>query len=188
MEHELIDELIRRDESQTHERKRSLSLLKEGFSSLCGMVNADAARGTVLFGVDQDGEVVGVEAGNLDKAQRSISQQISTKFEPRLQYVSEVAEIRGKRLLVLSASRNREIPYYEYDGRAFMREGSVTRQLSLEEKQSLQRKRRRDLHNGPWRCDRCGSWVGTLISFEGTDQGMRKTYRCECGGEFWPVA
>ena len=188
MAHDSIDQLVRQDESQTLERKRSLALQREGFESLCGMVNAEPAYGAVLFGVAPDGQIVGVEPGDLDKSQRSLSQTIGSKFDPPLQFVTEVGEIQGKRFVVVAARRSRDVPYHEFDGRAFLREGTVTRQMTFAEKLSLQRSRNRDLHPGPWRCDRCGSWVGTLVSVEVTDQGMRKTYGCQCGGEFWPAA
>jgi hypothetical protein len=89
---------------------------------------------------------------------------------------------------MLQAHRNRDVPYHEFDGRAWIREGTTTRQLSAAEKQSLQRVRDRDLHNGPWKCDRCGSIAGMLASIEFGPAGPRKTYRCSCGGEYWPTA
>jgi hypothetical protein len=45
----------------------------------------------------------------------------------------------------------------------------------------------RDKHNGPWRCNKFGSLVGQLASFEFSNEGVKKTYRCDCGGEFWPA-
>lgn len=187
MSQETVFDLVRRAESQVFERKQSLRLRREGLESLCAMINADSAQGTVVFGAAPDGEIVGVEPGDLDKAQRSLSQTIGSKFEPRLQFTVDITEIQDKQLVVIAARRNREVPYHEFDGRAFIREGTVTRQLTLTEKQSLQRRRNCDLHFGPWKCDRCGSWVGMMVSVEVTDQGMRKVYACECGGEFWPI-
>ena len=182
-----IATIVRQDESQTLERKRSLSLQREGLESLCAMVNADPAHGVLVFGVAPNGEVVGVEPGDLDKAQRSISQAIGSKWEPRLQFVVEVADVDGKRVVIVAATRTREVPYHEFDGRAFIREGTVTRHMTLVEKQSLQRRRSRDLHTGPWRCDGCGSWVGMLTQIVVTESGVRKSYECRCGGEYKPV-
>lgn len=182
-----ISMLLQGGESQTLELKRSLSLQREALESLCGMVNADAGRGEVVFGVGPDGTVVGVEPGDLDKAQQSLSQVVGQKFEPKLTIECTVAEIAKKKVVILGGKRSPDVPYHECGGRAFTREGTVTRQLTLAEKQSLQRKRNRDLHSGPWRCSGCGRLVGTLSSFELTAEGMKKSYRCTCGGEFWPV-
>jgi predicted HTH transcriptional regulator len=188
MNQESIEALIRHVESQVFERKRSLGLKREGLESLCGMINADDAEGTVAFGIGPDGQIVGVEPGDLDKAQRSLSQTIAKKFDPAIRFTIRVLELEGKRVVVLMAQRNRDVPYHEYDGRAFIREGTVTRQLTLSEKQSFQRQRNRDLHTGPWRCNRCGSWVDMLGGVTITDQGVRKSYACNCGGEYWPAA
>ncbi len=188
MNKEQIRVLVGRGESQTLEWKQSLSLKREALESLCGMLNADTATGIILFGVSRDGRLVGVEPGDLDKAQRSLAQTIRNKFDPLIQAEMQVEELEGKKLFALSAHRRRSVAYHEFDGRAFIREGTVTRQLSLAEKQALHRTRNRDAHTGPWKCDRCGSWSGTLSLLVLTEKGPQKSYRCECGGEFWPAA
>jgi predicted HTH transcriptional regulator len=182
-----LEELLSKVETQCVEFKRSLSLQREGLEALDGMINAEPARGVVIFGVAPDRRVVGVEQGDLDQAQRSLVQHIGARFDPPIQVVIELAEVEGKALLVVSATRHRGVPYHEYDGRAFIREGTACRQLSLQEKQYLQRSRDRDLHPGPWKCDRCGSVAGLLISMAITDRGVSRTYKCGCGGEFWPA-
>ena len=91
-----LEELVRMGESQMLELKKSLSLLREGLVALCAMVNCDLARGTVIFGIERDGTVCGIEQGNLDTAQRSISQAIRNKFEPQLPAQIEVQELSGQ--------------------------------------------------------------------------------------------
>lgn len=182
-----LKELMQKGESQTLEFKRSLSLQREGLEALCAMVNSDLARGTVVFGVENNGIVCGIEEGNLDAAQRSLSQAIGNKFDPPLIVQMEIEELNGEQVLAISAERSRDVPYHEYDGRAWIRQGSDKRRLSLAERQQLTKVRNRDSHPGPWRCDRCGSWVGVLHSFKISNEGMKKTYKCGCGGEFWPA-
>lgn len=187
-EEPLLEELVRKGESQTLEFKKSLSLQREGLEALCAMVNSDFARGTVIFGIESDGTACGIEQGNLDTAQRSLSQAVRNKFEPALVVQMEVRELEGRHVLVLRAERHQSIPYHEYDGRAWVRQGTENRRLDLAEKQRLMRSRDRNNHTGPWRCDRCGSWVGVLHSFELSSEGiMKKNYKCDCGGEFWPA-
>ncbi len=182
-----IEDLIRTGEGQTTEFKRSLSLQDKGLEALCAMVNSDYGRGTVAFGIESDGTICGIESGNLDTAQCSLSQIIRNKFEPSLVIKIETYDVNDKVVLLLSSERVSNVPYHEYDGRAWIREGSTNRRLSLAEKESLITKRNRDRHPGPWRCNRCGALVGVLNSFEITSEGMRKTYKCGCGGEFWPI-
>lgn len=57
-------------ETQKLELKKSLSLKKEGLSSLYGMINTDAAIGQVIFGISPDMEIIGVGKDNLDTIQK----------------------------------------------------------------------------------------------------------------------
>jgi predicted HTH transcriptional regulator len=189
---DLENGLVNRDvivqpESQIWERKKSLSLSREGMETLCGMLNADDARGSVIFGVDPSGTPVGVEPGDLDSAQRSLQQLIKQKFAPPIQATIKVVQDAEKCFVVVTASRSRSDPYHEFDGRAWIREGTAKRHLSFEEKQSLRKKRDRDSHNGPWKCDKCGSWTGFWSSVVISPTGPQKSYRCKCGGEVWPA-
>lgn len=183
-----LSDLLSRGEGQTTEFKQSLSLRDEGLEALCGMVNSDAAEGTVLFGIAPNGGVVGVEDGNLDTAQRSLSQAIRSNFDPPLTPEIWVEAINGESVVGVKANRSPTVPYHEYKGRAYIRQGSETRLLTHAQKDGLRRNRDRAHHMGPWKCDRCGSLVGQLFSFKVTDEGMERTYECECGGQFQPVA
>ncbi len=181
------DEIIRLIETQSLEIKKSLNLQKEAFESLCGMINTDIGKGGVLFGVGPNHLICGIEPGNLDSAQRSLVENIRQKFDPPIISNIEILECDDYRLILLRAERSYGVPYHEYEGRAFIREGSSKRQLSFEEKQQLLIKRNRDKHNGPWKCNRCGAIAGSLSGIELTEKGIRKTYSCSCGGEYWPM-
>jgi len=181
------DEVTRLIESQQIELKKSLSLQKEACEALCGMLNADAAKGLVLFGVAPDGSIVGVEPGDLDKAQKSLAQHVRDNFDPPLAVSIEIFECGDRHLVVMQAQRPKTIVLYEYDGRAFIREGSSRRRLTVAEKAGLGSRRLRDTHQGPWRCDGCGSIAGMISGIVGTDKGIEKSYECGCGGEYWPA-
>jgi predicted HTH transcriptional regulator len=181
-----LNKIRKLGETQEVEFKKSLGLRREALEALCGMINSDNAKGKVLFGVSPDGSIGGLEEGNLDSAQKNLVQHIRDKFEPPIICNIEMLQCEGKTLLLLEADRAPGVSYHEYDGRAFIREGSTRRQLSYNEKLQLSKKRDRDQHNGPWKCDRCGAVVGMLIGMAITDQGVSKSYTCKCGGEFWP--
>jgi predicted HTH transcriptional regulator len=132
----LMDRLAN-GEGQTTEFKKSLSLRREALEALCSMVNTESAQGVVVFGVEPDGKICGIGSGNLDTAQRTLSQAVREGFDPPLQSEIWVEEIEGKKLLLLSAERLRSIPYHEYDGRAWIRQGSEKRQLTLSEKNHI---------------------------------------------------
>lgn len=182
-----VDEVRKLAESQSVEVKKSLSLQKEGLRALAGMVNTDTGKGLVIFGIGPDCEIVGVEPGDLDSAQRTLAQRIRDGIEPPLVCSIEVLLCSGKNLLAVHAERAGDTPYHEFEGRAFIREGTTTRQLSLGEKQSLARRRDRDQHNGPWKCNKCGTVVVMLFSFTISGQVVGRSYKCDCGGEYWPL-
>ena len=182
-----LEDVLGKFETQTLELKKALAEKREALEALDSMINAEPAHGTVIFGIDPNRNVVGVEPGNLDQAQKSLQQHIQNTFDPPIQPVIEVQVCKDKYLIIVSASRYKGVPYHEYDGRAFIREGSVSRQLTIVEKKHLNRVRDRDLSNGPWRCDKCGSFVGMLISVTLTDHGPVRSYGCSCGGEYWPL-
>lgn len=182
-----LAELIAHGESEQLEFKESLASQRDAFEALVGMANTETGEGQVIFGVRRDGSVVGVEPGDLDRAQRSMVQTIRVKIEPSLEVSIRVEELDGKRLLLTRAKRARAVPYHEYGGRAFMREGTTTRQLSLEEKQRLSKRRNRAEHNGPWRCDKRGCHFDRIGSTVLTPDGPKRSYVCACGGELWPA-
>ncbi len=183
-----LEEIQMIGETQSVEFKKSLGLQKEAMEALCGMLNTEGGRGKIIFGIGPDLEVIGIEPGNLDSAQRTLSQTIKQKFDPPIIANIQVISCENVNLILVEAQRSRDVPYHECDGRAFIRQGSERRQLSFDEKQSLGRKRNRALHNGPWLCDKCGAIVtGPLNISVITDQGVTKSYDCQCGGEFWPM-
>ena len=182
-----ITALIAAGEGDRLEFKQSLAERDAGLADLCAMVNADEGSGTVLFGVTPEGAVCGVEPGNLDKAQRSIVQAISAGVEPSIAPHLVVLPHAGHHIVVLTASRARAIPYFEFAGVAYIRVGTVTRRLTLQEKHNLSATRSRESHPGPWRCDRCNTYVGMLMQTVITDQGVYRSFKCSCGGEFWPA-
>jgi len=182
-----LKQVIERGETQTVEFKQSMSQMKDGCKALCGMLNADQGAGIVLFGISPSSDVIGLQNVNLDSIQRTLVQHIQQKLEPSLTCSIEILDCDGEKIIALSAQRPKNIPYFEYDGRAFIKEGSTKRQLSLQEKQTLLLRRDRAHHNGPWQCDNCGLSVGMLSSIVKTDEGPRRSYDCQCGGEFWPA-
>jgi ATP-dependent DNA helicase RecG len=177
-------------ESQTLEFKASLNsrARQEAMEGLCGMVNTDAAHGSVIFGVSNDGTIKGIK-GNLDSNHKSLNQHIRDKFHPEIVRSIEIIECEGKPLLQVRAQRRGDVPLHEYDGRVWIKEGSEKRHLTYEEQLHYRRKRDRDHHNGPWICSNCGLYADRIAGVVVTDQGPQRTY--ECGrcfeGEFWPA-
>jgi predicted HTH transcriptional regulator len=181
-----IERILQTGETQSVEFKKSLSQKKEGCKALCGMLNTEIGAGMVLFGISPENDVVGI-GGNLDSAQRTLAQHIQQKFDPSIVCSIKIEDYKDKKILVLSAKRANDVSCYEYDGRVFIKEGSTKRYLSAQEKKSLNDRKFDEINYGPWKCDKCGSFVGILSSIVITKEGPKKSYKCDCGGEYWPI-
>jgi predicted HTH transcriptional regulator len=118
-----LSELLASKETQSVEFKASMATMREGFEQLCAMVNADTARGAVVFGVGPDRAIVGI-AGNLDSLQGTLENHAKQRFAPPLRIEIHAEEHGGRWLLALYGRRLPRIPFHEYGGRAFVREGS----------------------------------------------------------------
>ncbi len=135
-----IERILQVGETQSVEFKKSFNLMKEGCKSLCGMLNTEVGTGMVLFGISPEDDVVGIE-GNLDSAQRTLVQHIRQTFDPSIKISIQIEDYNDKKILTLFAKRPEDVRYYEYGGRAFIKEGSTKRCLSIQEKESLNNSR-----------------------------------------------
>lgn len=120
-----IKSLVGQKESAFVELKSSTGQLERGMETLCAFLNGDG--GTVLFGVEDDGRIVGQQIA--DKTKRQIAECLR-QFEPfPLVDVDYVAVEEDRYVVVLSVANNREKPYL-YRGRAYVRLESTTSMMS----------------------------------------------------------
>lgn len=132
-----VESILKLGETQSVEFKKSMSQMKDGCKSLCAMLNTAEGSGMVIFGISPDNKVAGLNDDNLDSAQKSLAQHIQDKFDPSVLVSIKVSKYKEKNILILSAERPKKTRYYEYDGRAFIKEGSTKRTLKIQEKEML---------------------------------------------------
>ena len=174
------EDLSRIPENQRVEFKTSLSNKKDAMKALNAMVNTDHAVGTVVFGVAPDGIAVGLD-GDIDQNQRSVAQLIQTKFDPEIRISIELLDCEGKILISVCAHRSEDVAYHEYDGRAFIREGSINRQLTRKQKDELVRRREGPIREYvPLDRDMRDEVVRSLCS-AGNASGITVEVDCEIG-------
>ena len=118
---ELLDK-VKQGESETLELKKSTGQLERGMESLCGMLNGEG--GSVVFGVTDEGNVVGQEVG--DSTKREIASCIR-EFEPfpllNIEYIG--LPNTDKQLIVITTTSTDDKPFV-YKGRPYMRVESTT--------------------------------------------------------------
>jgi ATP-dependent DNA helicase RecG len=134
-----ITKLTSDGESETLEFKKSTSELKEGVISIAAILNKHQ-KGTLYFGIKNDGTVTGQEIS--EKTLRDISKSISDSIEPKIYPEISKVHIEGKPCVV-GQFHGGSIPYFAF-GRAYIRVSDADRQLSAREIERLILKKNRD--------------------------------------------
>jgi ATP-dependent DNA helicase RecG len=126
MDIEQLKTLVKMGENHNLEFKKTTGLLDGAFESLCAFLNTDG--GTVLIGVNNEGNIVGQEV--TDKIQQNISNAIS-KIEPPteiiVRYVS-IDDTKERSVIVLQVLPGTHKPYF-YNSCPYQREQTVTKKM-----------------------------------------------------------
>jgi len=112
-------------ESETVEHKKSTSELKKGLISVSAILNKHG-HGTLYFGVENNGTVIGQEIG-ADTA-RDISRGMYELIEPSPYYSVEVLDDGGKEYIKVSFEGD-NVPY-SADGRYYLRMSDEDRKMT----------------------------------------------------------
>ena len=103
-------------ENEQQEFKESLAQLDKAIKSLTAMVNKNG-RGTVYFGVNDNGDVIGLKLGK--KYLDEIRDKITNYVQPQLLYKAE-EKYNGNLLYIKLTAEGNDIPY-SFDGRYYIR-------------------------------------------------------------------
>jgi len=121
--------LIKQGESDVLEFKTSTSSIDSAMKTLCAFLNSDHG-GTVIFGVKDNGELIGQEV--TDKTRKEIAIELN-KIEPRTKIDIQYVKIVGSRQAIVMQARPGDKAPYTYDGRSFTRNQSTTMRMPKEE-------------------------------------------------------
>lgn len=120
-------------EDEFKEFKKSTSELEEGLISLVSMLNKHCG-GTVYFGVDDKGDVIGQDVGRATL--KSITQAVANFIDPRI--TPEVKILKsddGKRYISLHA-KGYDRPYL-YKSQAYIRHGEEDRKVNRDDTRKM---------------------------------------------------
>ena len=84
---------------------------------------ANFNNGEIIFGVDDNGDLVGIERAK-DESLR-IENMINDSIVPVPNFEIEVKEVGGKTIVVLEVKKGKDTPYY-YQGKAYKRSDTST--------------------------------------------------------------
>jgi ATP-dependent DNA helicase RecG len=121
--------MIKRGESERLEFKKSTANLSTGMQTACAFLNSDHG-GTVIFGVTDDGKLVGQDVA--DKTRKEIAIELN-KIEPHVKIAVHYVPVEAKREAIVFSVESGEKAPYVYDGRPFARNQSTTMRMTQEE-------------------------------------------------------
>lgn len=139
MSYEDIENLTCRMETGQVEFKETTGQLERGIETLCAFLNGTG--GTVLFGVNDKGKIIGQELS--DKTKRDIAEAIR-RIEPFATIEVSYTAIPGtnKSVITLNVEEQRFMRPFTYKGRAYQRIESVTSMMPQEKYNLLLMQRR----------------------------------------------
>ncbi len=129
---EEIRALIARGEGQQLEFKRSTAELETGVRAAAAMANTDG--GHVLFGVRDDGTVVGVQIGA--QTRERVVQALTNNTDPILYPTVEHVDLAGRTVIVAKVTESEDKPIL-VRGRAYKRVGAADVSMSRAEYERL---------------------------------------------------
>ena len=132
----LVAELVAKGESETVEFKKSTSSLREAIEAICAFANRRG--GYLLFGIDDDGTVVGQQV--TDDSLKNIANAVKLNTDPKLYPGVEKVEIEGKACILVMIEESPLKPHLAY-GRAFLRVGSTNQRLDRERYEQMLQQR-----------------------------------------------
>jgi len=133
------------NESEKVEFKKSTAELKQALKTLCAFANN--GEGTVYFGINDKGKIIGQEIS--DNTIKRISASVLSLIEPRLYPNIYVEKIDNRDVLLVEIKNSPEKPYF-YKGKAYKRIGTSDAYLSRYELEKFLYERR----NPAYRFDR----------------------------------
>lgn len=124
IDNEIINKIKVR-ESEQIEFKKSTAELKNALEDLCAFANHKG--GTLIFGIDDKGKIVGQEVSN--NTIEKVTSQILNLITPKIYPLITTIKNEDKSLLLIELDNNSEKPYF-YKGKAYKRVGTSNSFLS----------------------------------------------------------
>ncbi len=119
-------------ETELVEFKKTTGELKEGIVSLASMLNKNG-KGTLYFGVRNDGEILGQQIG--DRTLREISQGIANAIKPQV-IPTIIIELCDDKNVIKVTVEGDEKPYSAF-GKYYMRSADEDREISPQQLRNL---------------------------------------------------
>ena len=124
-----LTEKIYLGEDSTIEFKRELPHRESLAEEIAAFANANG--GVILIGVDDDGEIIGMDRQDLDRIERTVVEVCRDNIDPMVHILTEKLRIADKNLLKIEVPRSLFV--HESSGRYFIRQGSSKSRMTTEQ-------------------------------------------------------
>lgn len=118
-----IENLVKGGESDAIEFKSQIPKNQEAIA-IGAVAFANQKGGTILVGVDNEGQIVGSFAEN---AKETLTNILRDRCEPPLQFSIQEATVQGKPIFVISVPEGKDKPYQVKDRGFYLRTGATNR-------------------------------------------------------------
>jgi len=98
---------------------------------------SNSEGGHLILGVKNDGLILGLEDSEIDSLNQLISNTANENIKPPIYPLTEIVEVEGKKLIVISIKKGVNKPYQTSNGFFFTKSGSDKRKISQEELRRL---------------------------------------------------
>ena len=124
-----LTEKIYLGEDSTIELKRELHHRESLAEEIAAFANANG--GVILIGVDDEGEIVGIDRQDLDRTEKTVVEVCRDNIDPMVHILTEKLRIDDKNLLKIEVPRSLFV--HESSGRYFIRQGSSKRRMTTDQ-------------------------------------------------------
>lgn len=130
-----IIEIIQRGEDSFNQFKETITDSKKLAEEMTAFSNAEGGR--IFIGVSDKGEIKGLINSQIESINQLISNTANENVKPPVYPFTEVVEIQGKRIIIISLKKGMNKPYQTSSGFFYTKSGSDKRKISQEELRRL---------------------------------------------------
>lgn len=132
-----INEWVTQGESETQEFKQTTGQRTEAAKTLCAMLNHKGGR--VIFGVDQNGRVIGQSV--TDKTIEDVVHEIRAITPPVYPHIERVPIDHEREVIVVTVKKGTKAPY-SINGKPYKRVGTTKKEMTADEGEDMILERR----------------------------------------------
>ncbi|SLM32467.1 putative transcriptional regulator [Desulfamplus magnetovallimortis] len=89
--------------------------------------------GKIFVGVDDDGEIVGLETEDIQRINQLLSNTASQNVKPAINPLTEISTIEKKRILIVEVAKGNNKPYQDKNGVIWVKSGADKRRATARE-------------------------------------------------------